>query len=187
MSEEKNAIRRKILDIRKSLSAIEILKKSNRVIENLSSVDDFSGAEVIMTYISFGTEVNTHGLIRSLIGKKTVIVPVVTDKERGEMILSELMDWKELSSGAYGILEPREVRERDAGEVDVFIVPGIAFDKKGNRIGYGGGYYDRLLNKVKGKKVGIAYDFQILDSIPAEGHDAGVDMIVTDRNIIRAE
>ena len=186
MSEEKGAIRRKMLDRRDSLSAIEILERSNRVIENLRSVDDFSGAEVVMSYISFGTEVNTHGLIRSLMGKKVVLVPVVTDKEKGEMVLSELRDWKELSSGAYGILEPREVRERDAGDVDISVVPGIAFDRQGNRIGYGGGYYDRLLKRIGGKKVGIAYDFQILDSIPVEAHDTGVDMIVTDKNIVRA-
>jgi len=180
MSEEKSAIRRKMLDRRNSLSAMEVLERSNKVMENLYSLKEFSKAKVVMSYISFGTEVNTHGLIRSLMGKKTVLVPVVADKEKREIILSELRDWKELLSGAYGILEPGEVRERNADEVDISIVPGVAFDIRGNRIGYGGGYYDRLLGRTGGEKIGIAYDFQILESIPGEGHDVAVDKVVTE-------
>ncbi len=186
MLEEKSIIRHKMLDKRNTLSAMEILEKSNRVIENLSTMEDFARAKVVMPYISFGTEVNTHGLIRSLIEDKKVLVPVVADREGNKIILSELRNWKELSSGAYGILEPRKefMRERDASKVDISIVPGITFDVHGNRIGYGGGYYDRLLMKAGGIKVGIAYDFQVLDRIPSEGHDIEVDKIVTDKKII---
>ncbi|NIA10629.1 MAG: 5-formyltetrahydrofolate cyclo-ligase, partial [Nitrospiraceae bacterium] len=108
MSGEKDIIRQKILDMRNSLPAIEILKRSNKIIDRLHTMKDFASAKVVMPYISFGSEVNTHGLIRSLIGTKEVVVPVVADKEKREIILSELKDWKELSSGAYGILEPKK-------------------------------------------------------------------------------
>ncbi|MEA2054357.1 MAG: 5-formyltetrahydrofolate cyclo-ligase [Candidatus Thermoplasmatota archaeon] len=183
---EKNEIRKRLLGRRNSLSIIEIFERSNLVMSNIYGMEDFVKAEVVLPYISFGTEVNTHGLIRSLIGNKKVLVPVVTDRKKREIILSELRDWKELSSGAYGILEPRKgyARERGANEVDISIIPGIAFDTDGNRIGYGGGYYDKLLKRVAGIKVGIAYDFQVLERIPNEGHDVRVDKVVTEKMII---
>ncbi|KAA0003805.1 MAG: 5-formyltetrahydrofolate cyclo-ligase [Thermoplasmata archaeon] len=185
---EKQEIRKKLLDLRNSLSTIEILEKSNRVIKNIYGMDDFRKAKVIATYISFGTEVNTHGLIRSLIGKKEVLVPVVVDRDKKEIILSELKHWKELSSGSYGILEPKKefIRERDGSEVDIYLVPGVAFDAHGNRIGYGSGYYDRLLGNASGVKVGVAYDFQVIERIPSEGHDVKLDKIVTDTGVIES-
>jgi len=184
--QEKQKIRKKLLDLRNSLSAAEIFERSNQVMANILGMDDFKKAEVVAVYISFGTEVNTHGLIRSIMGKKKVLVPVVTDKKKKELILSELRNWKELSSGSYGILEPKKefVRENDGDEVDISLVPGVAFDVYGNRIGYGSGYYDRLLKKMAGIKVGVAYDFQVIDKIPNEGHDVRVDKIATDRFVM---
>jgi len=186
--QEKQKIRKKLLDLRNSLSAMEVLERSNQVMVNIYGMDDFKKANVVAVYISFGTEVNTHGLIRSIIGEKEVLVPVVTDKEKKEIILSELRDWKELSSGSYGILEPKKefIRKREENEVDISLVPGVAFDFYGNRIGYGSGYYDRLLRKMAGIKVGVAYDFQVINKIPNEKHDVRVDKIVTDKFVREA-
>jgi len=186
--QEKQKIRKKLLDLRNSLSTIEVLERSNRVMANIYGMEDFKKANVVAVYISFGTEVNTHGLIRSIIGKKEVLVPVVTNKEKKEITLFELRDWRELSSGSYGILEPKKefIRRRGGDEVDISLIPGIAFDVYGNRIGYGSGYYDRLLKKVAGVKVGIAYDFQVVDKIPNEEHDVRVDKIATDKFVREA-
>ena len=182
---EKGEIRRAFLEKRNALAPIDILEKSNAVINRLLSLKEFKEARKILTYISFGSEVNTHGLIRLLFGKKEVFVPVV-EREKREIYISELKDWKELSSGAYGILEPRKdcIRKRDIKEVEIVLVPGIAFDEEGYRIGYGGGYYDKFLKKTNGKKIGIAYDFQILKRLPHEDHDVKMDRIITEKRVL---
>jgi len=182
---EKYEIRKAFLKKRDSLPILEIFEKSNRIVANLLSLEEFKESKAIFLYISFGSEVNTHGLIRLLFGKKRVFVPVV-DKEKKEIFISELREWKELSSGAYGILEPKKehIRKGNVKEVEIAIVPGIAFDEEGYRIGYGGGYYDKLLKKMDGGKIGIAYDFQVLKKLPHEDHDVKMDKIVTEKRIL---
>ena len=184
----KEEIRRKIKSRRDELQTYEVLKRSNEIIANLKKLPEFKEATNIACYISFNNEVYTHGLIKEYVNKKRVFVPVI-DRERKEIILSHLKDWKELSSGAYGILEPRKefLRIGRYGDIQLIIVPGIAFDEKGNRIGYGGGYFDRLLKKLKAKKVALAYDFQILKEIPNEEHDVRMDVIVSEKRILRIE
>lgn len=182
---EKKEIREAFLKKRDALSPITILKKSNNIIARLLSLKEFEKAKTIFLYISFGSEVNTHGLIRLLFGKKKVFVPVM-EKEKKEIYISELREWKELTSGAYGILEPKKeyIRKGNVSDMDIAIVPGIAFDEEGYRIGYGGGYYDKLLRKMNGKKIGVAYDFQILKKLPHEDHDVKMDKIVTEKRIL---
>ena len=101
------------------------------------------------------------------------------------MILSYINDWNDLSTGAYGILEPREIKIALPEDIQVAIIPGIAFDKKGYRIGYGKGYFDRLLPKMNALKIALAFDFQLLDELPREKHDVKMDMIITDKRILR--
>lgn len=182
---EKKEIRKAFLKERDALPTVEILRKSNDIISTLLSIKEFEEARKVLLYISFGSEVNTHGLIRLLFGRKEVFVPIV-DKERKEIFISELRRWEELSSGAYGILEPEKdyIRKGDVKEMEIAIVPGVAFDEYGYRIGYGGGYYDKLLKKMDGVKIGIAYDFQILKKLPHENHDVRMDKIVTEKRIL---
>jgi len=182
---EKNEIRKAFLKKRDSLTPFEIFKRSNKIITTLLSLKEFKEAKAIFLYISFGSEVNTHGLIRLLFGKKKVFVPVV-EKEKKEIFISELKEWRELSSGAYGILEPKKeyIRKGNVKEIEIAVVPGIAFDEDGYRIGYGGGYYDKILKKMNGIKIGIAYDFQILKRMPHENHDVKMDEIVTEKRIL---
>jgi len=101
-------------------------------------------------------------------------------------MISILNDWADLSTGSYGILEPREelLGLKSTADVELCLVPGVAFDQIGNRIGYGGGYYDRLLDSINGRTVGLAYSFQVLDEIPSEPHDKRVDIVVTEKGII---
>ncbi len=186
--ERKQGIRRQVLNQRNSLSAFDVLSRSNQVLENLYTMEAFQDAGVVLSYISFGTEVNTHGCIRRLLDarEKKVLVPVVASREARTLILSELHGWNELSTGAYGILEPEpeHVRERSPGDVDIVLVPGIAFDRRGNRIGYGGGYYDGLLQRINGTAIGLAYAFQLIDRVPREPHDVQVNAVVTEDRMV---
>ena len=177
----KEELRRKIKSKRDKLSTYEVLRRSNEIIAKLKELLEESN--IIACYISFGNEVYTHGLIKEYVTKKEILVPFIDGKN---LSLSHLKDWKELSSGAYGILEPKKefLRVRNYDEVEAIIVPGIVFDRKGNRIGYGGGYYDRLLKKVKAIKIALAYDFQVMERIPNEKHDVKMDMIVTEKEVI---
>ncbi|HEC88549.1 MAG TPA: 5-formyltetrahydrofolate cyclo-ligase, partial [Thermoplasmata archaeon] len=106
-------------------------------------------------------------------------------KGKKEIRLSHLKSWKELHTGEYGILEPRKEFLRIENNADIFIIPGIVFDEDGNRIGYGGGYFDRFLSDFKGKKIALAYEFQIIKKMPNEKHDVKMDFIVTDKRIIK--
>ncbi len=182
---EKKEIRKIFLEKRDALTPFDIFRRSNVIIGHLLSLQEFENAKTILSYISFGSEVNTHGLIRLLLEKKEVFVPFV-EKDRREIYISELRDWNELSSGAYGILEPKKecIREREINEIEIALVPGLAFDEEGYRIGYGGGYYDKLLKKMDGEKIGVAYDFQISKKVPREGHDIKMDRIVTEKRVL---
>jgi 5-formyltetrahydrofolate cyclo-ligase len=188
MQPSKIQLRTRLLNERNALPTLGILRRSNEIIARLQELPIFDDASTILTYISFGTEVNTHGLIKSLLAdeNREVLVPVVADRKRHTLILVALHNWTDLCTGTYGILEPIEqVRTpRPPADVDFCLVPGLAFDVQGNRVGYGGGYFDRLLQTVKGHKAGIAYDFQVLDQVPCEKHDERVDMVLTDRRFI---
>lgn len=189
LRERKQRIREQLLERRNALSALEVLKQSNQVLDTLYGMQECRNASTVLSYISFGTEVNTHGCIRSLLADdaRQVLVPVVASREKRRMILSELRDWSELSTGAYGILEPTPecVRRRPASEVDLALVPGVAFDWQGHRIGYGGGYYDGLLRRIDGTAVALAYRFQVCDRLPQEPHDVRVDAVATEDELVR--
>jgi len=191
LREHKQRIRREMLEQRNDLSAFEVLKRSNQVLDRLYGMSVFRNATVVLSYTSFGTEVNTHGCIRMLLADdaKQVLVPVVGSRDERTLVLSELHAWNELSTGAYGILEPREehVRRRSPGDVDLALIPGLAFDRRGTRIGYGGGYYDVLLQHLEGSTVALAYAFQVVETLPEEQHDVRVDAVVTENGVVSTE
>ncbi|MBC7081804.1 MAG: 5-formyltetrahydrofolate cyclo-ligase [Thermoplasmatales archaeon] len=176
----KEKIRKELLEKRNSLTTYEILEKSNLILKNLYSLEEFSKASKLASYISFGSEVYTHGLIREYSKKKEFFVPFIKD---GDIFLSRISSWEELEGGIYGILQPKEPKVEN-GNLDIIIVPGIAFDENGNRIGYGKGYFDRLLKKFSSIKVALAFDFQVLKNIPNQEHDVKMDIIVTEKRII---
>ena len=180
----KERLREKILEKRNLLTKKEVIKKSEKILKKLSSLHEFKKAKTVMFYVSKDNEVYTHDMIKDLIGKKKIIVPV-TDFKNKDLILSELKDFSDLEPSYYGVLEPKKVRKVDPNNVDIVIVPGAAFDKKGNRIGYGEGYYDNFLRKIKALKIGLGFDFQVVDEIKAEEFDVSVDVIVTEKEVIR--
>ena len=100
------------------------------------------------------------------------------------MSLSYINSMDDMKKGAYGILEPKTVRKADENNIDVILVPGLAFDRNGGRMGFGKGYYDRLLESSKAVKIGLCYDFQILEKIPTESHDVPMNFVITEKEIL---
>ena len=180
----KNSLRESMLEKRNSLTKGEISKKSIKIKENLFSLDEFKKSKVVMFYVSFNNEIYTHDMIKESLKSKTIVVPKVANNEIEPSII---IDFDQLiPSGKFGILEPIEAMKINPKNIQIVIVPAIAFDKNGHRIGYGLGYYDKFLAKVpKALKIGLAFDFQVEEKLPTEGHDAPVDMIITDKEIIR--
>jgi len=181
----KEIVRKKIKDIRSNQTLFDNRKMSSKIKEKLFSLLDFKSAETVLFYISYEGEVYTHDMIRESFYNKNVIVPVSNQKDL-TLVLSRLKTWEELSIGSYRILEPKKekIRNTNIEDIDLLIIPGVAFNEKGDRLGHGKGYYDKILNKTKSLKIGLAFEFQILEKIPTESHDVPVDMIITESRII---
>jgi len=183
----KEVLRQKMLKKRSDVSKSKILEKSNQIKKRLFKMKEFNQARAILFYVSYDNEVYTHNMIKECVSNgKHVIVPV-TNKENRSLILSKLENWDDLDYGNYGILEPRKehVKEVSLDVIDLIIIPGVAFDERGYRIGHGMGYYDGLLvNSTKAIHIGLAFEFQLVDEIPVEEHDMKVDKIVTEGRII---
>jgi len=183
----KERIRKELMRIRNDLSELEVLEKSKQIKKRLFAMDKFEQASTILFYVSYDNEVYTHDMIKEGISnRKNVIVPI-SDKENRRLILSQLNNWNSLESGSYGILEPRkeQIKEISIDKVDLVIVPGVGFDKRGYRIGHGKGYYDGLLRNSKNVlHIGLAFELQIADRIPTEDHDLPVHKIITEKRII---
>lgn len=185
---DKAELRKELLSRRDNIPP-EVRKAKNRMIcERMLTLDEFKNAGIIFFFASFRTEVDTTEMIKSsLTSGKRVILPKV-DKENHELLLYEIREFVELTPGYMGIPEPPVAENlMNINDADIVIIPGAGFDASGNRIGYGGGYYDRLLSGLQ-KPVPViapAYEEQIEDCIPSEPHDIRVQIIVTDRRVIR--
>ena len=160
-------------------------KKSRAIQKKLFATPAFQRAGTVCFFVSMPMEVNTHPMIEeALRSGKTVLVPLV-DLENKELKLKQIRDFrKDLSPGTLGILEPSSgARDADAGDVECVLVPGLVFDGKGNRLGRGGGFYDRLLAKLPAKTatLGLAFSFQVLPAIPLENHDRPVGQVLTEK------
>ncbi|MBI2659134.1 5-formyltetrahydrofolate cyclo-ligase [Candidatus Woesearchaeota archaeon] len=179
----KNQLKESILEKRNSLSREEILEKSNQIKINLFSLGHYKKSKTVMFFASFSSEVHTHDMVKESLKNKTVVLPKVAQHE---IEPSVVIDFDNLIPGKFGIPEPIEAMKIAHKNIDLVLVPGIAFDKEGHRIGYGYGYYDKFLRKApKAVKIGLAFDFQLVDKIPKETHDVPVDMIVTEKRVVQ--
>ena len=186
----KHSLRQQILEKRDCLSKEEVTEKSQKIIENLKATKEYRTSSSILFYVSFNNEVSTVELIKELLKnkEKKVLVPYV-EKNNPLLQLSELKSFDELEPKTFNILEPKDelIRKFDPNKLDLILIPGIAFDLAGHRIGYGYGYYDRFLKKLKSnaKKIGLAFDFQVVEKIAESPHDIPVDYIITEKRIIK--
>ncbi|OIP41473.1 5-formyltetrahydrofolate cyclo-ligase [Candidatus Desantisbacteria bacterium CG2_30_40_21] len=189
----KKSLRTSVLAMRDMLGIEERCQKSTLIKEMLFGLNEFHSSSNILFYVATKSEVQTEDMIRQAIKQgKRALVPI-TDAENKRLLISELHDFDlELEKGAYGILEPTKIYQRlvPLDEVEMIIVPGVVFDLHGHRIGYGGGYYDRMLESIgqnKGTKaclIGVCFECQLVDTIPIEKHDMPVSRIITEERVI---
>ncbi len=185
----KRIIRKEILKKRDEISPDVKAKKNLLIKQRLFSLPEFIAAKTVFFYASFRSEVETLSMIKeSLEMGKDVVLPNA-DRERHRLRLYKIKDISELSPGYMKIPEPSLGDERlvHLENIELVIAPGAAFDYSGNRLGYGGGYYDILLSESKRKIpiIALAYEEQLVDTIPSETHDIKVHMIVTDKRVIK--
>jgi 5-formyltetrahydrofolate cyclo-ligase len=202
----KKKIRARLLRKRDSITPELKVQKENAIKKRLFALKEYKRANSLLAYVSFRSEVDTTGFLQDVINSgKKLVLPVV-DSRNKVLMLYEVKETTELEDGYMGILEPgvRENREVSLSDVDLVIIPGAGFDLKGNRLGYGGGYYDKLLAGIRDQESGVskkeltpkpqrpgpflialAFEEQLEDKIPSEPHDIKMDIIITDNRLIR--
>jgi len=187
----KEILRKKWMKKRKKVAKKEGDIKSKIISKKILSLKEIKESKNIMIYVSYRSEVSTNKLIISLLNKnKRIFAPYcIKDEKRMEVVEIENPD-QDLEKGAYGIKEPaKRIRNNkiDPKNLDIVVVPAVAFSKSGYRVGYGGGYYDRFLERLANKTItiGINYEEMLFDTVPKEDHDLAVDMVVTDKRLLR--
>ena len=182
---KKDEIRRQILEKRNNLSSKEVDKKSELIIENLAPY--LKNAQNIMIFTDMKNEVRITKLIELYPEKNFFISKIVNSKNR-EMKINKYNE-NELVLHKFGYYESSSDDFYDEKILDIVIVPALAFDSSKNRIGFGGGYYDTFLNKVRGKNkntlfIGVCYDFQMIEEVPIEGHDITLDLVINESEVL---
>ncbi len=185
----KERVRSELLERRREMAFEDVYRKSSLIQRRLIDSPFYAAARAVLLYSSFSNEVLTDEVFESALrdGKESAYPRVLRGGGR-HLAFFKVKSLKELAPGSYDIPEPAEREERaSAGSFDLVVVPGVAFDEKGGRLGYGKGYYDRALSGVRCPIVALAYDFQVLkEEIPVEPHDVRVSAIVTEKRLIRA-
>lgn len=172
---DKREIRNKIRAMKSMLLESEKLEAAENVFRILEGTAAFMLAERILMYHSLPDELSTRDFLKKWSSTKKFYLPRVNG------VNLEILPYDEsrLELGAFHIEEPTGMDVADICEMELIIVPAVAYDRKGNRLGRGKGFYDRLLRDSDATKIGVAYEFQIVDSIPAEEHDVPVDMVIS--------
>lgn len=177
----KNDVRKKILDIRDNIDEHEKQIMDYKVFTNIINSNGYKNSTNIFLFVSYNSEVDTHRIINySLENGKRVFLPKVISREAG-METIEIKSFSDLEKSKYGILEPYGNKYASPEEIEVVFAPGLAFDKKGGRLGYGAGFYDRYLMLLKKTtaKIGLCYSFQVIENVPMEEYDIKMDGIIT--------
>ncbi len=191
--EQKGELRRQI----KRLRQIQADKEgaSSRILSIITALPAYAAAKTVLWYLDVRDEVRTcdwllgQGLQQAKEAGQKVVVPWCEGKTLGLFVLQEA---GELQVGKFGILEPKETLRKDPAfqvapqSIDLAIIPGVAFDNRGGRLGYGAGYYDRLLAELRSdcSKVGVGYACQVIEAVPCDSHDVRMDAIVTEVGIV---
>ena len=182
---EKELLRAQIRARRRRMNPSWRELASRAIFSRLEALPVFQRAPCIQTYVALRHEVDTQALIPRLLqqGKRVAVPRVESGQELQQYFIQ---DFSELQAGAFGILEPRpDPGRRVAAEsFGLVLVPGLAFDRAGNRLGAGKGFYDRFLAEIQAPKIALAFAFQLVEQVPIEPHDQRVDMIVTENEAI---
>lgn len=189
IEKQKSSLRKRILALRRAQSSRHIEKKSDNIKGELFTFSTFDEAKTILFYLAVKDEVQTEKMIEESLRKdKRVVVPFI-DWQRKEILPSEIKDLaKDIKIGILKIPQPKKnfYSPFSPASIDLVIIPGVVFDRKGNRLGFGGGFYDRFLGKLSDitKLVGLAFELQLVDNVPSQSHDVAVDYLITEKGII---
>jgi 5-formyltetrahydrofolate cyclo-ligase len=183
---EKKLLREQMRARRRQLEPARQAAMSQAIISRLETLPIFQQARVIHAYVAWRNEVDTHDLIRRLLQERRRVAVPKVEPATDQLQHYFITDFSELQDGAFGILEPPPAPNRLAApsQFDLVLVPGLAFDRAGNRLGMGKGHYDHFLAAVPSPKIALAYDFQLVEKLPVEAHDQRVNMIITEKNVI---
>lgn len=177
IKEQKKQLRCEIRELKKAYSTEQKQQKSAEIFNALEQLPQFQQAATILCYWAMDDEVQTQAFIHRQCGKKTIVLPVVC----GDSLLLQEYTTIECmkESGCFTILEPdSSTPEIPHHKIDLAIVPGVAFDRQNNRLGRGKGYYDKLLNLLHAHKVGVCFDFQVVENVPTEAFDIKMDTVL---------
>lgn len=175
---EKTEIRKIVRGLKKEVPLEEKKRRSMPIMERVSTLPAFEQAKTVLLYWSMDDEVYTHEFVRQWYERKRILLPCV---DVDDLLLRQYTGPESMQPGPqFGIPEPTGEVFTELEKVEMIVVPGVAFDRKNNRMGRGRGFYDRLLKSTPNAvKVGVAFDFQIFDSIPVESFDVPMDFVVT--------
>ena len=194
MSVEKDKLRAEYKEIRDEIPSGTQVLKSVAIWKYFFDLPEYEKAKTVMIYSDIKSEVKTNVFAERLFSDGKRVVYPYTDTEKQEIIPYEIDSSSRLMAGAFGILEPNlkfvgdgYVKEISKDEIDLVIVPGLIFDMFGERIGYGGGYYDRFLKDFKGVKIGVCYSECVCYSLPEEDNDVRMNMLITEAGCERYE
>lgn len=177
---EKKEIRQRIKNLRTMLSEQERMAAADQVFSRLEQTAAFLLSDNILLYHSLPDELSTHAFLKKWASKKNFFLPRVNG------VNLEILPYDEtrLELGSFHIEEPSGDNIVDPEEIELIVVPAVAYDRKGNRLGRGKGFYDRLLASSPAAKIGVGYEFQLLESLPVETHDVPMDMVITQNTVI---
>jgi len=185
LKQAKRALRREILSERDALPAGERSARSEAIADRFLELPEAAGARTVLAFWSFGSEVDTAPLIARLRSRgTTVALPRI---EGGEVVPVVATPGAAMTQTSFGAMEPAEGRVLEVAELDLVVVPGVAFDRSCDRMGYGAGYYDRLLGLRRdgAAAIAVAFSMQIVDRVPTGAIDRRIDGVVTELEVIR--
>lgn len=176
-SMDKKQLRKQIRERKKEFSLPEKIELSKPIFEKIEKEELFKEAKVVLLYYSMDDEVYTHDFVEKHYKTKTILLPCV---DGDDLILRQYLGIESMKAGEqFGILEPVGKEFNDLEKIDLMIIPGVAFDEEKNRLGRGRGFYDRLLKTVNATKIGVCFDFQIVEQVPTEDFDVKMDVVIS--------
>ena len=181
----KETIRKQVRQTRRRIDPVEVQVASACVAGKVLKLEEFIRASSVGCYMALPHEVQMYRVIETCWAQgKRVGVPVY-ERNRKEYGFAWYQQGDATGFGPEKIPQPLTIRPMAVSELDFVVVPAVAFDPEGRRLGHGGGYYDRLLKEYPGFKVGVAFEFQMVEAVPLESHDVGVDLVITEKRIYR--
>ncbi|MGN1133878.1 MAG: 5-formyltetrahydrofolate cyclo-ligase [Oscillospiraceae bacterium] len=182
---DKNALRKEYKALRNGMSLHQRRTADIEIFKNARELEAFQQAEEVLIYVSSAIEVDTYMLADYCFECRKKLYSPKCIPNSNDMIFYETESFDDLEKGSFGIYEPCEqCRKMNETEHPVCIVPGLAFDKRGYRLGFGKGFYDKFLAEFKGIKIGLCYDDCVTESLPKDAYDVPVDILVTENQCL---